>query len=62
MVEISLVLAHLVYHFDLQLSEGGNPQDFDSLGQDHFGMVFPPGSLRINFIARKKGKHELSEI
>ncbi|KAI0487366.1 cytochrome P450 [Xylaria cf. heliscus] len=59
LVEISLVLAHLAYNFDLQLSEAGSPQDFDSLGQDHFGMVFPPGSLRINFITRKKDKNEL---
>ncbi|KAI1283340.1 cytochrome P450 [Xylaria sp. FL0933] len=62
MVEISLVLAHLVHNFDLQLSEGQNPQEFDSLGQDHFGMVFPPGSLRINFIARNKDKDEISGI
>ncbi|GAP87504.1 putative cytochrome P450 [Rosellinia necatrix] len=61
-VEISLVLAHLVHNFDLQLSEGQNPQDFDSLGQDHFGMTFPPGSLRIDFKSRKRNKDELSRI
>ncbi|KAJ8130310.1 hypothetical protein O1611_g3321 [Lasiodiplodia mahajangana] len=56
MVEISLVLAHLVNNFDLKLSEGQNARDFDSSGQDHFGMVFPPGSLRIDFVPRKKEK------
>ncbi|KAI0096455.1 cytochrome P450 [Nemania sp. FL0031] len=55
MAEISLVLAHIVNNFDLQLSEGQNAQSFASSGQDHFGMVFPPGSLRIDFVTRGRG-------
>jgi cytochrome P450 len=54
LVEIALVVAHLVHSFDLRLSEDEDAEAFDTLGQDHFGMVFPPGSLHMDFLPRKE--------
>lgn len=54
MVEIRLVISQLVHHFDIHLSKGQDPDAFKNSGQDHFGMVYVPGSLHVDFTPRSE--------
>lgn len=49
MVEIRDVIAQFAHAFDFKITEDRSPQGFENSGQDHFGMVFKPGSLFMDF-------------
>jgi cytochrome P450 len=53
-VEIRDVVAQLVHVFNFKIADDRSPKGFENSGQDHFGMVFEPGSLLLDFEHRKK--------